>query len=68
MINKAKEHGIVICALSPADWTDVADIDSVLNHKAAADATEVFKVVKVDPNDRTQVLTASTRSANDLPR
>jgi len=44
MINKAKEHGIVIY------------IDSVLNHKAAADATEVFKVVKVDPNDRTQVI------------
>ena len=34
----------------------LSDIDAVLNHKAGADATEVFKVKKVDSNDRRKVI------------
>jgi alpha-amylase len=30
--------------------------DAVLNHKAAADHTEKCRVVKVDPNNRTQTV------------
>ncbi|WP_046227517.1 alpha-amylase [Paenibacillus dauci] len=31
-------------------------IDLVMNHKAGADETEVFQVVEVDPNNRTEVI------------
>lgn len=40
LINKAHEHGLSVYA------------DIVLNHKAGADYSEVFKVVKVNPDNR----------------
>lgn len=42
LIEKAHQHGLSVYA------------DVVLNHKAGADYAEVFKVVKVDPNNRLQ--------------
>ncbi len=37
-------------------------IDLVMNHKAGADETEVFKVVEVDPNNRTEEIFGTNRS------
>ncbi|KAK4702483.1 alpha-amylase, partial [Phenoliferia sp. Uapishka_3] len=41
-IKESKKNGIVIY------------VDAVLNHKAGADFTETFKVIDVDPDDRTK--------------
>lgn len=35
--------------------------DAVLNHKAGADRAETFKVVKVDEEDRTKVISEPVR-------
>ncbi len=45
-INALHEHGIQVYA------------DTVLNHKAGADETQIFKVVEVDFNDRSKVISA----------
>lgn len=48
------EYLAAIAALHDAGIEVYADV--VLNHKAAADATELFKVVEVNPDDRSQVI------------
>lgn len=48
------EYLQAIQTLKDNDIDPIADV--VLNHKAAADGTETFTVIEVDPNDRTTAI------------